>query len=204
MKTIRLTVIALMAALLAEVAMAPVPAAAGAPASGPCVLGTNANRCLTGNFTFRLASAKSFTASLAADGDPANVSGAPLQSQSLVRAGAFNSNGMGGLLGHTQTTVTDQSGKTELVNYTWGGSYTLNGDMTGTLTIIPASASAWTCTDTTVSPPTSGPCVGNEVGTETYALSVSSTYTLMNMIETDNNTAVSGAKIFMAGQAIKR
>ncbi|MFZ0888023.1 MAG: hypothetical protein WA005_06195 [Candidatus Binataceae bacterium] len=204
MKTIRLTVIALLAAALAEVLMAPVPAAAGAPPSSTCA--SKPNLCLVGNFAFRLAPAKSFTASMASAGDPGNVSFAPLQNQSLVRSGTFTANGLGGLTGETQTTASDQYGNTVLVDYHWVGSYTLNGDLAGTLSIVPASPGTWTCTDETNPSATPGPCVGNEVGQESYAVSLSFYYDLLNMVETDNNAGFfgPGGRIFMTGQATKR
>lgn len=226
MKTIRLTVIAILAAALAEVAIGPVPAGAAAPPAPTCVIGTNYNRCLTGSFAFRVSYAKSFAESLAvtatAAGSPVGISDPagveppypPLQNMSVVRTGTFTANGnnpTGGMTGHSQTLVSDQYGTTTLkVDYHWGGSYTLNADMTGTLIINPA-ISSFTCTDETTGSTTS--CSGYEVGPETYAISYSVINGVLNMVETDNNarsgnaatlSGAGGAKIFMTGQAIKQ
>ena len=200
MKTTRLIVMALSVAALVDVAITPVPPAAGAPASSPC--SALPWQCLKGNFAFRLASAKSFSASMASAGDPANVGIAPLPKMSLVRTGALYADGLGNVSGHTQTTVNDQFGNTTLVDYPWTGTYTLNGDLAGTLNITPVSPpSTWLCT--TMSGGASPyPCTGIEVGPESYAISLSLTYDSLNMIETDNNAG--GGKIFMTGQALKR
>ncbi len=196
MKTIRLVVIALSVAALADVAIAPVPAIAGAPASSTC--SALPRQCFKGEFTFRLAPAKSFTASLASAGDPGNVGSAPLQKMSLVRTGVLQADGLGGVTGHTQTTVDDQYGNTLLVDYLWTGTYTLNGDLAGILSITPVPANYWLCTDMNV--PTT--CSGTEVGPESYAISLSLTYDILNMVETDNIGG--GGKIFMTGQALKQ
>ncbi len=198
MKTIRLIVMALSVAALVDVAITPVPAAAGAPASSPC--SALPWQCLKGNFAFRLAPAKSFSASMASAGDPGNVGGALPQNMSLVRTGALNADGLGHVTGHTQTTVNDQYGNTLLVDYLWTGTYTLNADLAGTLNITPVAANNWLCTD--MSGPTATTCWGNEVGPESYAISLSLSYEILNMVETDNIGG--GGKIFMTGQALKR
>lgn len=205
MKTIRLTVIALVAAALAVVVTAPAPALAGAPASSTCA--SNPNNCLAGNFTFRTGPAKSFTASMASAGDPGNVTNAPLQNQSLVRSGTFYANGGGGLTGHTLTTVSDQFGNTVRVDYKWVGIYALNGDLAGTLTIVPSASRTWTCTSS-IPGSIPGTCAGNEVGQESYAVSLSFAYGLLNLVETDNRAAGLsggvGGRIFMTGQAMRQ
>jgi len=139
---------------------------------------------LKGNFAFRLAPAKSFAASMASAGDPGNVGSAPLQNMSLVRTGALDADGLGHVSGHTQTTINDQYGNTSLVDYRWTGTYTLNGDLAGTLNITPVPADGWLCTD--MSGPTATTCTGTEVGPESYAISLSLTYDTLNMVETDN------------------
>ena len=131
---------------------------------------------------------------MASAGDPGNVALAPLEKMSVVRTGALYADGLGNVTGHTQTTINDQRGNTTLVDYPWTGTYTLNGDLAGTLSITPAPASYWLCT-----PPG---CSGIEVGPESYAISVSLTYDSLNMIETDNIGG--GGRIFMTGQALKR
>ncbi len=124
-----------------------------------------------------------------------------VQKMSVVRTGALYADGLGNVAGDTQTTINDQYGNTTLVDYAWTGTYTLNGDLAGTLNITPVSANNWLCTGMNggSSP---GPCSGTEVGPESYAISLSVTQDSFNMVETDNSGG--GGKIFMTGQALKR
>lgn len=189
MKTIRHTGIALSILMLLLAAMTP-KASAGCSATS-----------LYGNYVFRLGPAKGFDADLANAGDPGNVAFAPRQD--LVRAGAFTSLGAGVLSGgHTLATTDTNAGATWKVDFTWTGTYTLNADCTGTLTITPAAFGTWVCTDMTLATPATVPCVGTEEGPETYSISISLSNGRVELAETDNNGG--GAKIFMAGEALKR
>ncbi len=191
MKTIRVTGIALSTVALLLVAMAP-PASAVCPANSGKLKGT---------YAFRLGPAKGFDADLANNGDPGNVSGAPRQD--ILRVGVFTSDGCGGTIsfpGHTLATTDTNTGDTWLINFTWTATYSLNSDLTGTLTITPAAFGTWVCTDTTTGSPAT--CTGTEEGPETYSISVSSTNGRVELAETDNSGG--GAKIFMVGEALKQ
>lgn len=189
MKTIRVTGIALSILTLLLAAMTP-------RASAACSTATSMN----GNYAFRLGPAKSFAADLANAGDPANVAGAPRQD--LVRAGVFTASAGTITLGHTLATTDTNAGATWKVDFNWTGTYTLNADCTGTLTITPAASAGWVCTDMTLATPAPVTCLGTEEGSETYSIAVSLTNGRVELSETDNNGG--GAKIFLAGEALKR
>jgi len=206
MKTIRITGIALSMVTLLLVAMAP-PASATCPGSG--VISK-----LKGTYAFRLGPAKGFDADLAgsAAGDPGNVGLA--QRQDILRVGVFTSDCAGNITyGHTLATTDTNNGDTWLIDFNWTGTYTLNADLTGTLTITPTLPENG-CTGVTSSDPgckclspfnTSAcvPYTGNiEEGVESYSISVSTSNSTVELSETDNTSG--GAKIFMIGQAIKQ
>ncbi len=140
MKTIRVAWIALSIAALLVVAIA---RAASAACSGTA--------CLKGTYAFRLDPATGFDANLASTTDPGNVGGA--LRQNVTRAGQFTANGSGSpgtiTAGETFATTDDNSGNTYLIDFTWTGSYTVNSDLTGTLSINPDSSSSWKCYDMT-------------------------------------------------------
>jgi len=137
MKTIRLTWIALSIAALLVVAIAPA-ASAGCGTTG----------CLKGTYALRLDPATGFDANLATDGDPGNVTGA--STQNVMQAGLFTADGSGHITaGETFATIDNQSGSTDLIDFTWWGAYTVNADLTGSLTINPGPSSSWKCYDMT-------------------------------------------------------
>jgi len=137
MKTIRLTWIALSIAALLVVAIAPAASAACAGAA-----------CLKGTYALRLDAATGFDANLVTDGDPGNVTGAA--AQNVMQAALFTADGSGRITaGETLATVGDQSGNTDLIDFTWWGTYTAAGDLTGSLAVHPAASSSWKCYDMT-------------------------------------------------------
>jgi len=153
MKTIRLTWIALSIAALLVVAIAP---AASAACSG--------NGCLKGTYALRLDTATGLDADLAADGDPGNVSGAPVQN--VMQAGLFTANGRGTITaGETLATIDDNNGNTDLIDFTWNGTYSIKTDLPtdliGSLSTSPGSYYYWKCYDMTnlssTNPSGSGP-----------------------------------------------
>ncbi len=86
------------------------------------------------------------------------------------------------------------------VTATTGSIYSLNSDLTGTLTITPAAFGTWACTDETTGAPAT--CTGSEEGVQTYSVSVSTTNGRVELSETDNTGG--GAKIFLVGEAVKQ
>jgi hypothetical protein len=156
---------------------------------------------LRGTFTFRLVPAKSFSAD--APGDPGGIAGAPRQD--ILRVGSFTADGAGNITsGHTLATTDTNAGATELIDFTWTGTYTVNADGTGTLKITDPGLGAQTCTDTTAVSPSPLPCVSDDEGAETYAIVINrhGDDKTVDMIQTDNEGG--GAKIFLTGQARKQ
>jgi len=203
MKTIRLTGIALSIVALLLVAMA-------APASAQCSK-------LNGTYAFRLNPAKGFDADLANNGDPGAVVAA--NREDVLRVGVFTANGACNITGHTLATTDTNNGDTWLIGFTWSGTYSVNSDLTGTITIstvnnagvpppaCPAAgpALASCCTGETAGDPTcAGPpaFAGNEENPETYSISISTSNGRVELAETDNTGG--GAKIFMVGEAVKQ
>jgi hypothetical protein len=145
---------------------------------------------LSGKYAFRLTGEKSF----AAESGTSGLDGAPRQD--ILRVGTFTSGGGGAVTGHTLATTDDNNGYTVSINFTWTGSYTVNSDGTGTLTV--SSVNLTSCTDD------SGPitCDPSWEGAETYSIVLSAGNTTIDMVETDNNGG--GAKIFLTGKAKKQ
>ncbi len=145
---------------------------------------------LSGKYAFRLTGEKSF----AAESGTSGLDTAPRQD--ILRVGAFTSGGGGAVTGHTLATTDDNNGYTVLIDFTWKGSYTVNSDGTGTLTV--SSVSLTSCRDE------SGPitCDSNWEGAETYSIVLSAGNTTIDMVQTDNSGG--GAKIFLTGQAKKQ
>lgn len=131
--------------------------------------------------------------------DPAGVAGAPRQD--VLRVGQMLFNGAGGVTGHTIATTDDNAGNTVVIDFVWSGTYFINADGTGTLTVIDPSP---TMTDGNCTPATGTPalvpgaCATFE-GPETYAIVIIPKRGRVYLAETDN--AGGGAKIFMAGKA---
>lgn len=156
MKTIRATGIALSMAALMIAAMAAAASAqvsGGSLTTGPVVASPSCtgNACLYGVYSFRLDPATGFAADLASTTtDPGNVAGAARQS--VGQAGQFTADGNGNITaGESFVTTDDNSGNTVLIDYTWTGSYSLAGDGTGSLTVVPdgVTSSTWKCYDMT-------------------------------------------------------
>lgn len=113
--------------------------------------------------------------------------------QNLLQVGYIDWNGFGGASGRTIATTDDNGGNTVIIDFTWTGTYTINADGTGTLSVSPFITDA-SCTPAQLA----GVCATFE-GTETYAFAASKSRPSMYLAGTDN--AGGGAKIFMAGQA---
>lgn len=147
---------------------------------------------LSGKYAFRLTGEKSF----AAESGTSGLDGAPRQD--ILRVGTFTSGGGGAVTGHTLATTDDNNGNTVSINFTWTGSYTVNSDGTGTLTV--SSVTLTSCTDQTTSAPVT--CDPSWEGAETYSIVLSAGNTTIDMVQTDNSGG--GAKIFLTGQAKKQ
>jgi hypothetical protein len=169
-------------------------------------------RSLRGTYSFTMGPAKSFAASPSLVcvanpsppptdivADPAGIAGAPRQD--VLRVGQMAFNGTGGVNGHTIATTDDQAGHTVIIDFNWAGSYFINSDGTGTLTINDPSPSMTdtNCTPAVGTPPLNpGDCATFE-GLETYAIAIVPKRGRVYLTQTDNSGG--GAKIFMAGEA---
>lgn len=180
-------------ALVALLAAMPLPSQAKDHGHG----GSNQN--LNGTYSFRLTSVKSFAADLASGTDPAGVKSAPRQD--ILRVGVFTADGNGSLSGRTLATTDTNDGKTELIDFTWSGTYTINSDGTGTLIVNDPPPSAQQCEDMTVASPTLGACSSDDEGAESYSIVLNrhGEQKTVDMVETDN--VGGGGKIFLTGQA---
>jgi hypothetical protein len=146
---------------------------------------------LRGRWGVQMVPAKSFSA--VAPGDPGGVAGAPRQD--ILRVGVINWFGtpVPAVTGRFIATTNDNTGNTVIITYGFTGSYTVNSDGTGTLTINPS------VTDASCNPAQpAGVCATYE-GQETYAISVTRKQGV-SMVQTDN--VGGGAKIFMKGLAL--
>ena len=140
---------------------------------------------LSGTFTFRLVPVESFAPFL----NPATCPSAPdagvctAPRQDILRVGVITFDGSGGVTGHTLAT-TDDGQTTVLKDFNFSGTYTVNADGTGTLSISPTAPIA-------------------DEGAETYSLVVNKGAVnrpgTVDLAETDNTGG--GAKIFLTGQA---
>src|SRR5438105_1477714 len=140
---------------------------------------------LSGTFMFRLVPAESFAPFLnpttcpnAAD---AGVCTAPRQD--ILRVGVITFDGSGGVTGRTLST-TDNGQSTVVKDFNFSGTYTMNPDGTGTLSIAPTVATA-------------------DEGPETYSFVLNkggvNRPATVDLAETDNTGG--GAKIFLTGKA---
>ena len=140
---------------------------------------------LSSTFSFRLTPAESFapflnpaTCPSAAD---AGVCAAPRQD--ILRVGVITFDGSGGVTGHTIAT-TDDGQSTVVKDFNFSGTYTMNTDGTGTLSIAPTVATA-------------------DEGPETYSFVLNkggvNRPATVDLAETDNTGG--GAKIFLTGKA---
>ncbi|MGH7931880.1 MAG: hypothetical protein ACREQN_01800 [Candidatus Binataceae bacterium] len=153
------------------------------------------NDGLKGTYTFRLTPVTSLAVSAAAVGDPAGVATAPRQD--VLRVGVFSADGKGNVSGHTIATTDTDAGATWIVDFTWTGTYSLNADGTGTLSV--SAVTETKCTDSTTATVTQ--CTGTEEGPESYALVLNrhGEEKTVDLTETDNSGG--GAKIFITGEA---
>lgn len=159
------------------------------------------NQDLKGTFSFRLVPATSFSA--VAPTDPGGVASAPRQD--TLRVGVFTANGAGAITaGHTLATTDTNAGATLLIDFSWTGTYAVNPDGTGSLSVNTPTFPFNSCTDTTASPPAAGTCVSSFETAETYAIVLNrhGDDKTVELIQTDN--VGGGAKIFMTGQAKKQ
>jgi hypothetical protein len=150
---------------------------------------------LTKTWALRLGPATSFAAidpTNAGNVTPPSPPGAPRQD--VMRVGWINFDGFGGAHGQMIATTDDSGGNTVIVNYLWLGSYTMNSDGTGTLSILPVTIPDTACTPMQAM----GDCATFE-GPETYAFSFSKARQEIELIQT-NHVGV-GAKIFLRGNA---
>jgi len=142
-------------------------------------------------YRFQLSPATSFAA--IAPGDPGGVAAAPRQD--FMRVGFFAFNGLGNLnTSATLATSDDNTGSTIILNFNSIGTYTMNSDGTGTITLTPV------VNDTSCTPvqPIIGTCAMFEPAPQTFAFALSKSTQKMFLIST--NTAT-GAKIFLLGNA---
>ena len=146
---------------------------------------------LRGRWGLQMVPAKSFSS--LAPGDPGGVAGAPRQD--ILRVGVINWFGtpVPVVTGRMIATTNDNTGNTIIITYGFTGSYTINTDGTGTLTINPS------VTDASCNPAQpAGVCATFE-GPETYAIAMTRRQGV-SMVQTDN--VGGGAKIFMKGLAL--
>lgn len=143
-------------------------------------------------WSFRMEPAKGFATN--APGDTGGVAVAPRQN--LHRIGAMFFNGAGGVTGHMIATTDDNAGNTVIIDYTFAGSYLINTDGTGTMTISPVGITDANCN------PVQAPLVCATLqGTETYGIAIAPKPRKVFLSQTNN---AGGAKIFMVGEAIRQ
>ena len=141
-------------------------------------------------YRFQFGPATSFAA--IAPGDPGGVATAPRQD--VMRVGFFAFNGLGNLnTSSVVSTTDDNTGSTVIINFKSIGTYTMNPDGTGTITLTPV------VDDTSCTPVQPiGQCAPLEPSPQTFAFALSKSTQKMFLIST--NTAT-GAKIFLLGNA---
>ena len=125
-----------------------------------------------------------------APGDPAGVAGAT--QQTFLRVGYITWNGFVIANGRMIDTTENNAGTTIVIDYTWQGTYTVNSDGTGTLTVTPIVIDG-SCT------PAQAPGVcATLVGTQTFAFTTSKSLQKVFLMQTSSTV---GAKIFLHGSA---
>jgi len=150
-----------------------------------------------GAYSFRLTPATSFAPFYdGTNGKDSGVVTAPRQD--VLRVGTFQADGKGNVTGHTIAT-TDDGLTTVVIDFTFSGTYTVNDDGTGTLTVSTVTVTDASCTPAQAA----GDCATFE-GPETYAFVLNNhgEQKLVSLIETDNDGG--GAKIFLTGDAKRR
>ena len=143
-------------------------------------------------YKFRLGPATSFAA--IAPGDPGGVAAATRQD--IMRVGFFAFNGLGNLnTSAVRATTDDNTGSTVVINFNSIGTYTMNSDGTGTITLTPA------VNDTSCTPPQlPGVCATFEPAPQTFVFALSKSTQQMFLMGT-NTAPDPGAKIFLFGNA---
>jgi len=152
---------------------------------------------LRGTYTFRLVPATSFAPFFdGTNGKDSGVVAAPRQD--ILRVGTVSFDALGNVAGHTIAT-TDDGLTTVVVDFNFTGTYVLNPDGTGVLSVTTADVTDASCTPAQ----TPGACATFE-GPETYAFVLNNrpTQRFVSLIETDNEGG--GAKIFLTGEAHRR
>jgi hypothetical protein len=181
----------LLAALVAALFLtSPLMAAPAKPKGGP-------GRTLRGDYSFHLKPAVSFAPFYdGTNGKDSGVVTAPRQD--ILRVGTFEADGNGGVSGHTIAT-TDDGLTTVVIDFTWSGTYTVNSDGTGTLSIDTVTVDDTSCTPAQPA----GDCATFE-GPESFAFVINNhgAEKLVSLIQTDNEGG--GAKIFLTGEARRR
>jgi hypothetical protein len=132
-------------------------------------------RSFKATYSFRLVPATSFAPLSATSG----VETAPRQD--FLRVGAFVADGAGGVRGRMVATTDDSAGNTVVRDFKFTGTYTLDVDGFGTLTLTPEAGTV-------------------DEGVETYALKLNNRGKIVHLIQTDNDGG--GAKIFLTGDAV--
>jgi hypothetical protein len=148
---------------------------------------------IKGTYSFRLTPVTSFAPWYdGTNGKDSGVVTAPRQD--ILRVGTFAAD-KGAISGHTIAT-TDDGLTTVVIDFTWSGTYTINTDGTGMLSITTVNV-----TDTSCAPAQlAGECATFE-GPESYAFVINNhgEEKLVSLIQTDN--VGGGAKIFLTGEA---
>jgi hypothetical protein len=152
---------------------------------------------IRGSYSFRLTPVTSFAPWYdGTNGKDSGVISAPRQD--ILRVGTFTADGAGGVTGHTIAT-TDDGLTTVVIDFTFSGTYTVNDDGTGLITIDTVNVTDASCTPAQ----TPGDCATFE-GPESYAFVINrhAAEKWISLIETDNQGG--GAKIFLTGDARRR
>jgi hypothetical protein len=120
--------------------------------------------------------------------------------QHLMRVGFIDWDGLGGASGRFLAVTDTNSGQTMTIDYKWSGTYTVNTDGSGILSIttIELAAPAPVCNP---DPPPEGGVCTDYVGAETYAFVISKRYATVRLVQQNNS---GGAKIFLHGEAIRQ
>ncbi len=187
------------------------PLAAGAAPAAAKPHQSNGHH-LKGDYSFRLTPAVSFAPWF--DGTNGKDSGVVLAPrQDILRVGTLSFGGggeekhhggggggssSGDVTGHTIAT-TDDGLTTVVIDFTWSGTFSINDDGTGTLTIATVNVTDASCTPAQ----NPGDCATFE-SPETFAfvLNRHGEDKTLDLIETDNEGG--GAKIFLTGEAKRR
>jgi hypothetical protein len=151
---------------------------------------------LKGRWTVHFEPATSFGGS--ALGNPAGVTGAARQH--VMRVGYIDWNGLGTASGRFIALTDTNSGQTMVIDYQWSGTYAVNVDGTGTLSVttIELAMPAPVCTP---DPPPEGGVCSDYVGPDTFAFTIGKRSGTVDLVQQNN---AGGAKIFLQGQAVRQ